>query len=65
MLEAELEFNVVPHTEKIWWCFILKKILWKSLVVCDTPNMLLLKDTLENSELLKLYFISVTDNKLL
>lgn len=23
MLEAEQEFNIVPHTERIWWCFIL------------------------------------------
>lgn len=30
----------------------------------DTPSMRLLKDTLENEELLKLYFISVTENKL-
>lgn len=30
----------------------------------DTPNMLLLKDTSENDEVLKLHFISDTENKL-
>lgn len=51
MLKAELKFNSVPHAEVVLY---FKKFLWKSIAVYDTPNMLHLKDTLENDELLKL-----------
>lgn len=53
MLKAGLEFNNAPHTEESVVLY-LKKFLWKSIVLYDTPHTLHLKDTLGNDELLKL-----------